>query len=688
MTLSFANAAALGLIALVGLPILAHLSRQVPRDRQVFGALLLLERLVKRLRRRRRVKDRVLLALRALALMLLALAVVDPAVSWPGGLPEFGGSGRVILLVDRSLSMSAVDAGSTLNQRAREEADRAIAGLPQGVLLGAVVYGDRAERLTPALTTDHQRVRERIAEIEPSSETSDLRGALLEARRLLGGEPGEVILLSDEAGPRVVAEAKGEIARLIEARGAIYPIDIAPDAPRNVAVESAQWAEGLDGGRVVVRLRNYGDSPIEIPCEVRLPDDRTIPVFVDIPPNGPAEETVTLPADAQGGIAEVRCEDPDLPADDARFFHLPQAGATRVLVVDGDPGETPTRSEVYFLERALAPWGGTHGDVAIDLTTPLGLMDLDPERHRVVFLANVADPRPFGPKLTQFVRDGGSLVISAGDNVTAAWYNGALAPVLPAGFRKPRSLASGAPGDEGAALQLPATDEPLFAPFARSGRGGFARVRAHTVLTLEPFAGTDEIRTLLTWEGGMPALVEREVGPGRVVIWTSTFDMGWTNLPLQAVFMPFVQRLVDVMGAQSGASAARIDALVGEVVTVPLPDGVLDAEVTGPDGSPVRARVDSDSLVFTATRPGAYSVGPPDAPPLARVAVNTVPEESDVRRYDSVATVESELDPGILRQSRELGPHLLAAAAVVGLLAALLAVRGSRSAAEPALEAL
>ena len=123
------------------------------------------------------------------------------------------------------------------------------------------------------------------------------------------------------------------------------------------------------------------------------------------------------------------CEDPDLPQDDARWFHLPRVGASRVLVVDGDPGDTPIRSEVYFLERALAPWGTGKGGLSIDVTTPAGLRELDPQRHRVVFLANVADPRPFGPLLVDFVRKGGNLVISGGNNVTADRYNAALAGV-------------------------------------------------------------------------------------------------------------------------------------------------------------------------------------------------------------------------------------------------------------------
>jgi hypothetical protein len=271
-------------------------------------------------------------------------------------------------------------------------------------------------------------------------------------------------------------------------------------------------------------------------------------------------------------------------------------------------------------------------------------------------------------------------VIGGGDNVTAGWYNAALSGILPSELRKPRSVASGAEGDEGIPLQLPSSGDPLFAPFARAGRGGFAKVKAHTILTFEPFADSDDVETLLSWEGGLPALVERRIGSGRVVVWSSTFDLEWGDLPLQAVFMPLVQRLVETLGAQSGATVAQLDATVGQEVSIPLPDRVMDPEVMGPEGSPVRSRLDASRVVFVPDRPGAYVVAVPSAPPLARVAVNTAAEESDVRPYDSVEKVEQDLEPGLLRRSVDLGPYALALAAGLVVLSAGIASRGGRSA--------
>ncbi len=675
MGLNLLAPAALALSLLAVLPIVAHLARQTPRDRKAFGAMLLLERVIKRLRRRRRVKDPWLLLLRMLALMCVVFAVAGAQWTYPGGVPEFGASGRVVVVIDQSMSMSLQDGGSTLLARARGEAVDFVQELPDGTLVSGVAFDTNARRLTPALTADASLLVSRLEEVEPTGGTSNLRGALAEARKLLGGEQGEIVLFSDEAGPRIVGEARPELELIVAAGQSVIPLTVRADPPRNTAISSAVYGDGAEGGSVTIRHTNYGPDPIEIPCEVTLPDGQHIPIFADLPPEGEAEERVTVPREALGGVGVVECEDPDLQGDDARYFHLPRVGASRVLVVDGDPGDTPTRSEVYFLERALAPWGGSRTGVTPDVVPPSGLLELDPEKHRVVFLANVSDPRPYGPMLTEFVRKGGAVVITAGDNLSPDRYNAALGGVLPAQLRKSRALA--ASGEAGVAIGLPDVEHPLFKSFRRAGRAGFGKVRARHVMTLEAFDDTDEVRTLLRFDNGMPALVERKVGTGRVLLWTTSVDFDWGNLPVQSVFMPLVQGMVAYLGGEAGGSAARFDAAVGDKVSIPLPDLVMEPEVIGPDGSPVSSRIQGSSLLFEAREAGAYQVVLVDGPPIAWVAANTSADESDVRSYGSVAREEADIDPTLFERTVDLGGGLFGLGLLFLLLSSLLATRGT-----------
>jgi hypothetical protein len=349
-------------------------------------------------------------------------------------------------------------------------------------------------------------------------------------------------------------------------------------------------------------------------------------------------------------------------------------GASRVLVVDGDPGDTPTRSEVYFLERALAPWGGGRSGVTPDVVTHLGLLDLDPDRHQVVFLANVADPRPFAPKLSEFVRKGGSVVITVGENVSPERYNAALGGLLPAPLKRTEDLS--ARGEPGVALAPPQDGTDLFEPFARSGRGAFASVRSRRVVLLDPYAESSDVTTLLRYESGVPALVERTVGQGRVLLWTSTIDYDWSTIPTQAVFMPLVQRLVDYLGGEASTGGVRLEGIVGQPLSIELPDLSLQPEVFGPDEQPVRSRIEGTWLFFTPEEPGSYRISMVSSAPLGLAAVNLAPEESDVRRYDSVAAAEADIRPELFQRHVDLSPWLFALALGVLLLQAALSVGG------------
>jgi len=669
--------AALALGALALGPLLAHLARQKPTERLPYGAMMLVQRLVKRLRRRRRLRDALLMLLRLLAVVLVVLAVARPEVSWPGDVPEFGGTGRVILVIDDSMSMALrrFPGGQTLFGAARTEALELIEDLPEGAEVGLVRLGGEAEPLLTSLTGDRALLASELEGLEPGYGTTDLAGGLRTARALLEDQPGEVVVFTDQAGPGVVTGAAEEVARLVSRGSSIIPRVVEAADLGNLVVSGAAYGEGLEGGTVTVQVDNFGPADVEAPVTVTLPDGSEITAFVTAPAGESAQTQVTVPPEVPGGIGSARVHDDGLVLDDVRSFHLPRVGASRVLVVDGDPGSTPVRSEVYFLERALAPWGEVRGGVLPEIVAPAGLVTLDPEVHRVVYLANLSDPATWAADLVDFVRGGGGLVLSLGSNVTADRYNGSLHELLPARLRKARSLVA-ASAEGGVPLALPDFSDPLFRPFTRRGRSALEQVEVRIAWTLEPYQDTEDVHTLLRLEDGNPVLVERVVGRGRVLLWTSTVDLDWTNLPLQAAYLPLVQRITSWLGGEAGAASSRYEGRVFDTVQVAVPGGTGEPILTGPDAEEVSYTMKSGperTVRFVPTRPGAYALAFEGASPFAMVAVNTDPVESDVRVHGELAQVEAEVAPELFLRKAELGLWalwlglaLLAAQAVMG----------------------
>jgi len=635
--------------------------------------MLLVQRLVKRLRRRQRLRDPLLMAVRMIAVILVVLAASRPRLEWQGGVPEHGGSGTVVVLVDDSMSMGMVDRGTTLGSRAREAARELVEELPEGTRIGLVRLGTRGERVLPLLTTDGRAVLEAISSLETGNGSTDLAGGLHEARGLLEGEPGEIHVFTDGAGPTVVERAQGELALLLEREITVVPHVVEAKSPGNLSVSRVEYGEGLEGGTLTVQVMNHGGQAMEAPCTVGLPGGTEITVFVQLEANASSTEQFTVPPEVPGGIAWARIEDSQLPADNTHFFHLPRVGASRVLVVDGDPGTTPIRSEVYFLERALAPWGSLRGGVLPEVISPAGLVHLDSEVHQVVFLANLSDPGPYAAGLVDFVRAGGGLVISGGENVTSSRYNGSLRDLLPSPLRRVRNLV-GLDATGGVPLALPDVDIPLFSTFTRAGRADLAKMTARRVLTLEPFSESEGLRTLARWEGGMAALVERKVGRGKVLLWTSTLDLEWGSAPLQASFMPLIQQIVGVLGGESRGGGAHHVAQVGNWVEVPLADVESSAlpVLTGPEGAKLHRMDRKGALRFLPRDPGGWSVAYEGVPPLAQVAVNIAPEESDITPGRELIAIQAELAPELFARRAGLGLPALWLAVVLWCLQALL----------------
>ena len=70
---------------------------------------------------------------------------------------------------------------------------------------------------------------------------------------------------------------------------------------------------------------------------------------------------------------------------------------------------------------------------------------------------------------------------------------------------------------------------------------------------------------LARFDDGAVAAAERKVGPGRVIVWTSTLDDSWSDLPRKPVYLPLVHQLVKYLAQYEEPRSWQT---VGQVVDV------------------------------------------------------------------------------------------------------------------------
>jgi hypothetical protein len=135
---------------------------------------------------------------------------------------------------------------------------------------------------------------------------------------------------------------------------------------------------------------------------------------------------------------------------------------------------------------------------------------------------------------------------------------------------------------------------------------------------------------LARFDAGTPALLERRVGAGRVLLWAASLDRSSSDLPINPIFPVFVQQSVLHL---AGYRESQPWVTVGQV---------LDPDVVASKGAPASRVVltpsgrrlplqDEGTDVLELAEQGFYEVrGAADAVEAAVIATNVEPGEGDL----------------------------------------------------------
>jgi hypothetical protein len=154
-----------------------------------------------------------------------------------------------------------------------------------------------------------------------------------------------------------------------------------------------------------------------------------------------------------------------------------------------------------------------------------------------------------------------------------------------------------------------------------------------------PTTDTADRKVLARFTNGAAAMVEASIGAGRTILYTSTLDRDWNDLPIHPGFLPLMQQTIRHL-ARKHAQAAASDHLVGGSVALATPD-LKKLQVLGPEGSSAifeGERITGRASVrFTRTEhPGVYRVLGTDASGVTHprddlaFVVNVDPRGSDL----------------------------------------------------------
>ncbi|MBI4596317.1 MAG: hypothetical protein HY730_08085, partial [Candidatus Tectomicrobia bacterium] len=250
-----------------------------------------------------------------------------------------------------------------------------------------------------------------------------------------------------------------------------------------------------------------------------------------------------------------------LKIDDTRFFAVYSPPPKKVLIVNGDPGTSLYTNEIYYLERALNPSQEGDSPFRAQTVSPEGLAGRSLDGFSSIILANVGSIKDDAlAELTRFVRDGGGLLMTLGDKVIPADYNRIFHTLSPQKIDKPDEQKG---DNEGLFLKKTSDSPQGFKELLETKTGNLAVARFYSYFKLLPDKSGNP-KTLLTFSNNAPAFVELVFGKGKVILYNSTIDRDWNNLPIQTSYLPFMHQLLNYLGKRGEESLEAKEILVGE----------------------------------------------------------------------------------------------------------------------------
>jgi hypothetical protein len=624
--MSFLYAAALAVALLVVAPFIAHLLERRRADVRDFPPARLVPPSQPVARRRRRVDDRMLYAVRTTAVMLLALLGATPFVRCSSlAIGRQGGASIALAIVlDDSLSMLAKTSGGTRWDRAKKAAHDLVADAREGDAVGIVLAGS-PPRIALASTTDLGAARTVVDGLAPSHRATDLDGALELARSLVHGLPQadhRVVLLSD------LADGRPDAPPLAETNDVplwIPLADLAEPAGNCAVLRADRQRE-----RAIVRV---ACSP---PGESK---QRTVGVYAGdkrvgeskLPDEAPSTDVGVELHDATGELVARLGGGDAIAVDDAAPV-LATTGELAVAIVADPVSSKLATGGAPPVEQALAA-------LELDMRVrPLPLLPDRPDELAPFAGIVVEDPPGFTPEarrsLGAWLERGGVVLLALGPHAPLAPLGATFEPLVPGSVGWGPSPVAG-------------LDERSAAIFGAAAPGLFdLHPRGRATVDL-PLLG-NAARVVAWWKDEAPWLIERAVGRGFVFIITLPTSADASDLPLRPAFLALLEKFADAARARNGAHRT----IVGEAWAF---EGAKSLEVTGPDKTHLRTTDDANGKTVVPDRIGIYELVL-DGDKLVRLAA-PAEREVDLRpRATNPQTRASTL--GDIRAKLDVSSHI------------------------------
>jgi hypothetical protein len=525
-----------------------------------------------------------LLSLRALLLLLLVLAFANPFINRTAA--KMNAEKLQLLVIDNSFSMRA---GTRLAD-AQREALSVLSSRRPSDHAQIMSLGSRIQVLTqPSL--DAGALRTAVDSIQPGDSRASY-GELSRAVRSLAESvhtPIELHFFSDMQKSAMPANFS-ELALPTNVSLMLHPE--AKDSAPNWTVESVNAPGQVwdpKKARVQAVIAGFGTPAATRTVSLIVNGKTAATKTVDVPANGRATaEFQTLDVPYGFTRCEVRIDSADsFPADDASVFAVNRTDPRRALFV-ADAGDS--RSPLYF-KSAIG--SAAESAFALDVVSAGEAANQQLSNYAFIVLSDlISVPANFESALLRYVQSGGSVWIAEG----ASAAHSTRVPVFGGNVLDSHDYSR----TSDRYLNV-ADADPSYPSVEKADH--WSGVKFYFAVRVDP----GDARVVAHLTDGTPLLLEKKIGEGHVLLFTSGLDNLTNDFPLHPIFVPFVEQTALYLSGTERRSGARVVDSFLELRS--SKEQTVGVEVVDPQGRrPLSLKDSTSAQTYQLTSAGFYEL--------------------------------------------------------------------------------
>ncbi len=620
----------------IAIPIAIHLIRREQAEPVRFSTIRFLKKVPRKRIFFQKLKQQLLLIVRIAIVALIALAFARPFLS--SMLSEVVGIAprSIVILIDTSMSMQHGDSSTQAQAAALEE----LRSLQPGDEASVIYFSDRADQVHE-LSTDLAELETVLQQESPSTYRSTrFLPTLRLANEILQNatyQDRSIYLISDFQQHAVT---RGDAAWQLSPGVALETIQVGVENIRNLSVADAQlfFSEptSVDGESadstlslpqsvpeisrsrsLRVRVSNRGTVHVS-EARLTMEVDGKVMAQTELDLTEQSERVVEFPLPLEEEEAHqilVRVEEDEFLPDNSFFLTIEPERPTQILGLTERAGAKQSQDPSRWLRAAMQLAANT--DFQLEVVGQL------PPRSQLqnydIFVLWDEPPNAVdGQYFNTIVQQGKSLVLVPTDTTRSSQFNERFRPITPAFLTQkqiyPRQSALIVTEVESHHPVFQALRQNQVVPF------GNARYWGHWEVRLQ-----ETSESLMVFNNSEPLLLERTIGLGKVLLWTSPLDTQWNSFPLQIEFAPLIHEVFLHLSRQTASKAFYA---IGERVPLRLPSETL-VQISPPQSSPTEHLFPAGEVAaFSETySPGFYRMQSKIG--VEHFAVNIPAEESN-----------------------------------------------------------